>query len=72
MTPKSFHTQSSSPPDVSVAMRFPTLEAMPDNLSATASGDSPEAEMAAIMIRANGISSTLKQIQGYSHGGINE
>lgn len=53
-------------------MRFPTLEAMPDNLSATASGDSPEAEMAAIMIRANGISSTLKQIQGYSHGGINE
>ena len=73
MTPHSVRLQTSVPPAVPAAALFPAARRLlTEKSSATAKADSPDAPTVTFTFRATKITATLKNIQGYSHGGINE
>jgi hypothetical protein len=72
MTPESLRLQNPSPPDATVAMFFSTRRLLAERSSAPAKTDSAEKTGLTFTVRATKITTTLRSIEGYSHGGLNE
>ena len=73
MSPERIRLQNSSPPAVTVALLFPPRRRLlTERSTAPFKTDSVEKAVLTFTIRATKITATLKSIEGYSHGGLNE
>ena len=72
MTPESLRVQNPSRPDPTVTLFFSPRRLLAERASAPAKIDATEKTMLTFTIRATKITATLKSIEGYSHGGLNE
>jgi hypothetical protein len=72
MTPESLRLQNPSPPDATVAMLFSTRRLLAERSSASTNTEFVEKTGLTFTFRATKITATLRSIEGYSHGGLNE
>ena len=72
MTPESLRLQNPSPPEATVAMLFSTRRLLAERSLTSARSDSTEKTGFTFTVRATKITTTLRSIEGYSHGGLNE
>ncbi|MEI7534922.1 MAG: hypothetical protein WCK57_11185 [Verrucomicrobiae bacterium] len=73
MTPESLRLQNPPPPEATVvAMLFSTRRLLAERSLTSARSDSIEKTGLTFTVRATKITTTLRSIEGYSHGGLNE
>ena len=72
MTPESLRLQNPSSPEATVAMLFSTRRLLAERSSALVKSDFAEKTGLTFTFRATKITTTLRSIEGYSHGGLNE
>jgi hypothetical protein len=73
MIANSFSNLNTSVQSMPVAMAFPTQQLLTQNTSVTSQSSSASDEvMESLTIRATRLTSTLEEIEGYDHSGLNE
>jgi len=72
MTAQSLHTLESSLQAMPVAMFFSKQLLLPQKSSAAFEARSPDGLKESLTIRATKLTAVLKDIPGYSHGGLND
>jgi hypothetical protein len=72
MTPNSLHILSSSLQAMPVAVVFSTKLLLTEKSSVAVSSNSPDSQRKSLAFRATKLTTVLKGIPGYHHGGLNE